>query len=248
MRIDEYLETLPRGIMGGDDVTLPDDAILQILDFADVGPGESFCHLGCGRGEALRLAATRGARVLGVDVDLDKVAAARRALGPSAVVRVGDIRECALPDADVVLFWFADPSVTHVMSARLASLDPGTRVITVWGPLPGYLPDRVRFPFVMSRVPFRTAPDMRAQIRAVFGVGCVSYATAWEYAERYTRALQPPGSGNDRFLTILQALTIWFSARSLGVACEKDVPDPVKNYVSIMRNYFGIDFGHLLEQ
>ena len=76
---------------------------------------------------------------------------------------------------------------------------------------------------------------------------CVSYATAWEFAERYAKALRPDNSQNDRFLTILQALTIWFEARSLGVVCETEIPDPVRNYVHIMRDFFRIDFGRYLD-
>lgn len=246
MRVDEYLKTLPSDIMRGDDVILPDETIRQILDFAELRPGERFCHLGCGRGEALKVAADLGARVCGMEIDPDRAAAARRTLDPSAEIITGDVLSCELPSSDVILFWFADPAITHPMTDRLSELDPATRIITIWGPLPGCLPDSVRFPFVLSRPPLRDAPDMRSQIREIFGVECVSYATAWEYAERYTRAIQPANSQNDRFLTILQTLTIWCAARSLGVSCEKDIPRSVHTYVGIMRNFFGIDFGHLL--
>lgn len=247
MKVEEYLETLPSEIMSGNDAVLPDESVRRILDFAEFQPGEMFCHLGCGRGEALRVAAGRGARVCGVEMDPAKASEARRMLGPSAEVSVGDIASCPLPAADIVLLWFADPAVTQVMSERLSGLNPAARIITIWGPLPGCLPDSVRFPFILSRPPFRKAPDVKSQIRAVFGVDCVSYATAWEYAERYTKEIQPNNSQNDRFLTILQTLAIWCAARSMGVACEREIPPSVQTYVGIMRNFFGIDFGHLLE-
>lgn len=243
MNVDRYLSTLPRGVMSGDDVSLPDNAVRRLLDFSGLEPGETFCHLGCGSGYAMQVASEYGARLCGIDSDKSRVAEARRLLG-GADIRVGDVRDCPLPQADVVLFWFADPAVTHLMPQRLAGLEEGTRIITIWGPLPGCLPDEVRFPFVKSVLPLKMAPDMRSQIRAVFGVPCVSYATAWEFAERYTRALQPENSQNDRFLTILQALTIWYSARSLDLTCEDSVPESVSTYTTIMRNFFGVDFGH----
>lgn len=243
MKVDEYIRSLPQHIMNGDDVALPDGAVRSILDFAGLGRGERFCHLGCGSGRALQIAAEYGAAVSGVDSDPRRVNEAQSMLGPGADVRLGDVTECDLPIADLILFWFADPLVTHAMPERFSVMPAGTRIVTIWGPLPGCLPDKVRFPFVLNRVPLSPAPDLQSQLRAVFGVRCVSYATAWEFAERYTRALQPENSQNDRFLTILQALTIWFEARALGMTCEEEIPDPVRNYVHIMRSFFRIDFG-----
>lgn len=247
MRIDEYVSTLPKDIMSGDAVALPDSTVRQLLEFAGLERGERFCHLGCGSGRALQIAAECGAAVSGVDSDPLRVAEARRVLGDGADVYLGDVRECPLPAADVILFWFADPAVTGVMPARFSAMPAGTRIVTIWGPLAGCLPESVQFPFVLNKVPLPAAPDIQSQLRAVFGVRCVSYATAWEFAERYARALQPENSQNDRFLTILQALTIWFEARSLGVTCEEGVPDPVRNYVHIMRDFFRIDFGPYMD-
>ena len=247
MKIDEYIKTLPHNIMSGEDVVLPDPTIRQMLGFAGLKEGERFCHLGCGSGYALRMAVECGAAVSGVDSNPHHVAEAKRILGPEADIRLGDVTECGIPAADVILFWFADPTVTHVMPERFSAMPAGTRILTVWGPLPGCLPDAVRFPFILNRVPLSPAPDLQSQLRAVFGVRCVSYATAWEFAERYAKALQPDNSQNDRFLTILQALTIWFEARSLGVACETEIPDPVRNYVHIMRDFFRIDFGRYVD-
>lgn len=248
MRIDEYIKTLPPDIINGEDVLLPDETVSRLLDFAGLRHGERFCHLGCGTGYALRVAAERGAKISGVDLDPHRVDKARRVLGPLADIRLGDVAECRLPAADLILFWFADPRITHTMPERFSAMPDGTRIVTIWGPLPGCLPDAVRFPFVLNRVPFSIAHDLKSQIQAVFGVKCISYATAWEFAERYTKMLQPTNTQNDRFLTILQALTIWFEARSLGVTCEQEVPDPVRNYVHIMRNFFRIDFGHYMNK
>ena len=126
MNIDAYLKTLPDNIMSGEDVVLPDPAIRQMLDFAGLRDGERFCHLGCGSGYALRVAAERGASVGGVDSDPLRVAEARRMLGPHTDVRVGDVTECDIPAADVILFWFADPAITHIMPERFSKMPDGT--------------------------------------------------------------------------------------------------------------------------
>jgi hypothetical protein len=42
-------------------------------------------------------------------------------------------------------------------------------------------------------------------------------------------------------LNILQSLIIWFNARELGIACENEIPPPVKSYVEILKYFFNID-------
>lgn len=247
MRIEEYIQSLPSDIISGESVTIPNHTIKDILDFADAKAGERFCHLGCGRGEALQMAHSKySMKVCGVESNFEKVKDARQNLDDTVDIICNDIRYCDIPTADLILFWFADPAIIHAMMPRFEEMHPCTRIVTIWNPLPGCLPDKVQFPYIMCHIPFRRASDIRAQLRAVFGVRCISYATAWEYAERYTRAIQPSNSQNDRFLTILQALSIWCTARSMGITCETEIPAPVHTYVGIMRNSFGIDFEHLL--
>ena len=52
---------------------------------------------------------------------------------------------------------------------------------------------------------------------------------------------------NDRFLVIIQALTIWINAKNLGVACDDEIPDSIKSYIAILKEYFGIEVEHLLK-
>lgn len=61
---------------------------------------------------------------------------------------------------------------------------------------------------------------MQEQLLEIFGVKCVSFVTAWEFAERYTKAISTPEIGNDRFLTIIQTLVIWINARNLESLVE----------------------------
>ena len=76
---------------------------------------------------------------------------------------------------------------------------------------------------------------------------CIDFVTAWEYAERYTKAIGSLNSENDRFLTILQSLIIWINAKNLGIACGNEIPEPIKNYMGILKTFFGIEVEHLLK-
>ncbi|MDH3678165.1 MAG: SAM-dependent methyltransferase, partial [Nitrosopumilus sp.] len=151
-------------------------------------------------------------------------------------------------DATVILFWFTDERIIEKMMEKFEMLKPGTRIITIWGPLPGCLPDKVNFPYIINIAPFKKTTSLQEQLLAVFGVKCVDFVTAWEYAERYTKAIGYPEIKNDRFLTIIQTLVIWINAKNLGVACREEVPESIKTYMDIMKMHFDIDFEHLLKK
>lgn len=256
MKIEEYLATLPRGLMSGDDVELGDESLRSLFRLSGLGRGDAFYHLGCGRSaRSLEIAISEfGAdAAVGVDADAKKIQSARSALDAGLAARCNlvcaDIRDAEIVDATVILFWFThDSGLIDVMMERFESLPEGVRILTMWGPPSDCLPDAVDFPYVVSRTPFRHTSDMREQVSAVFGTDCIDFVTAWEFAERYTKALGPPDTKNDRFLAIIETLIIWTSAWRLGVACGDEVPEPIDTYVKLMKINFDIDFGHLLER
>ncbi len=133
------------------------------------------------------------------------------------------------------------------MLRKFEKLKKGTKIVTIWGPLPGCLPNKVDFPYIINQVPFVLAKDLKEQLLAIFGSKCVDFVNAWEFAERYTKAIGSPEAGNDRFLTILQSLVIWINAKNLGVACTDEIPPAIKNYMGILRNFFNIEVEHLLK-
>ena len=153
-----------------------------------------------------------------------------------------------LGDATVILFWFADQQIIDDMMNKFSSLKNGCKIVTIWSPLPECLPNKVEFPYILNTVPFKKATNLKEQLLAVFGTDCVDFVTAWEFAERYTKAIGPPEAGNDRFLTILQSLVIWINAKNLGVACGDEIPQPIQTYISILRTFFNIDVEYLLNQ
>jgi len=156
-----------------------------------------------------------------------------------------DVVTTKIDDATAILFWFTDIEIIEKMKKKFQNLQDGTRIVTIWGPLPECLPTQVDFPYIMNQTPFKHA-NLKEQTLAIFGIKCVDFVTAWEYAERYTKAIASHNVDNDRFLTILQSLIIWINAKNLGIACEDDIPAPIKNYMEILKKFFGIEVEHLL--
>lgn len=243
MKIEEYLGSLPPGALSGDDADLPDSAYRDAFELAGLARGELFCHLGCGRGRGVRLAVSEyGARGLGVDSDPAKIEAARGSCG--AEWACADAASYRWPGPDVVLLWFSDQDVVRAAAEMAARLPAGSRIVTLAEPLPGAMPEKVEYPYILHRAPPAPA-SLREQFEKVFGARCMDFVTAWEHAERYSKAVS---GGADRFLTIMQSVLMWINASNMGLACSEQMPEPVRAYSQILRHHFGIDVDHLLER
>ncbi len=254
MKIEDYLASLPQSILSGQDVQLPDNAFREIFRFVELGKNDIFYHLGCGDGKGISIALEEFGikKAVGIDSDIKKISLAKKLLKEKAfsnyTLQCHDIREVAFSDATIILFWFVDPQIIDHMMEKFSLLKSGCKIITIWGPLPGCLPQKVEFPFILNTVPFKKANDLKEQLLAVFGTDCVDFVTAWEFAERYTKAIGLPDAGNDRFLTILQSLVIWINAKNLGIACGDEIPQSIQTYISILRTFFNIDVEYLLNK
>ena len=181
----------------------------------------------------------------------EKIEDARKNLGEknkTGKLIFSNIEESDFSDASVILFWFADEKIINKMMKKFKELKTGTKIITVWGPLPNCLPDEIDFPYIVNKIPFKKANSMQEQLLSIFKVKCVDFVTAWEFAERYTKAIGDPAIKNDRFLTIIQTLIIWLNAKKLGVACGDEIPESIRTYISIMKMNFDIDFSHMLDE
>jgi len=253
MKLEEYLETLPSSILSGNDVQLPEHSFREIFEFANLSKDDVFYHLGCGNGKGLAIALEEfGVRkAIGIDIDGKKIEQTNSLLQEKNLdqghVICKDVTDAIFDDATVILFWFTDVLIIEKMMEKFEKLKHGCKIITIWGPLLGCLPDKVDFPYIINQVPFKPAKDLREQLLAIFGTKCVDFVNAWEFAERYTKAIGSPEAGNDRFLTILQSIVIWINAKNLGVACTDEIPPAIKNYMGILRNFFNIEVEHLLK-
>ena len=247
MKIEEYLESLPQNIVSGDDVQLPDKSFREIFNFVNLGQDDIFYHLGCGDGKGVEIALNEFhvKKGIGIDNDIEKINIAKKHSGKFICK---DVKDAEISDASVILFWFTDEQIIKAMMEKFKNMKPGIKIITIWGPLPDCLPDKVDFPYILNTTPFKKAESLQEQLLAVFGVKCVDFVTAWEFAERYTKAIADPQVKNDRFLTIIQTLVIWINAKNLGVACREEVPESIRTYIDIMKMHFDIDFDHLLKE
>ena len=252
MKIEEYLQTLPKNLLSGEDVQLPEKSLKEIFKFSNLGKNDIFYHLGCNNEKGIEIAINefKVKKAIGIDNNLEKIQNAQKNIKEKNMdVKLihQNIEESDISDATVILFWFTDEKIIKDMVKKFNKLKPETKIITIWGPLPNYLPDKVNFPYIINKVPFKKAENLQEQLLSVFGVKCVDFVTAWEFAERYTKSISSSEVKNDRFLTIIQTLIIWLNAKELGVVCTEEVPESIKTYMSIMKMHFDIDFEHLLK-
>ena len=253
MRFEEYLETLPKNLLSGEDVQLPEKSFREIFKFSNLGKDDVFFHLGCNNEKGIQIAIDefKVKKAIGIDNNLEKIQNAQKNIEKekiNAKLIHQNIEESEISDATVILFWFTDEDIINKMIKKFEKLKPETKIITVWGPLPNCLPDKVNFPYIINKVPLRKAKNLQEQLLSVFGVKCIDFVTAWEFAERYTKSISASEVKNDRFLTIMQTLIIWINAKELGVVCTKEIPESIKTYISIMKMHFDIDFEYLLKE
>ena len=253
MKIEEYLESLPDNILSGEDVQLPEKSFREIFKFVNLDSEDVFYHLGCGDEKGIELAMSefKVKKAVGIDNNYEKINQSKKNLKEKeskAELICQNIEDADISDASVILFWFTDENIINQMLKKFEMLKQDTKIITIWGPLPECLPDKVEFPYIINKTPFKKVQNMQEQLLAIFGVKCVDFVTAWEFAERYTKSIAAPEIKNDRFLTIIQTLVIWINAKKLGVACGDEIPESIKTYVNIMKMHFDIDFEHLLKE
>ena len=210
--------------------------------------------MGCGNSNGIIIALQEFGvkKAVGIDNNDKKISLAKKSLEEKGLCngsfRCEDILQSDIEDASVILFWFSDEHIIDKMISKFSRLKKGCKIITIWGPLAGCLPDKVDFPYILNIVPFKAAKDLREQMLSVFATDCIDFAVAWEFAERYSKAIGSKEAENDRFLTILQSLVIWINAKNVGIACGDEIPQPIKNYMSILKTFFNIEVEHLLKQ
>lgn len=253
MKIEDYLSSLPNSIINGEDVELSDETLREIFRFVNLTKNDIFYHLGCGKGNSIIIALEefRVKKAIGIDNNKEKISQGQELLQKKHITngsfRHQDITISDINDASVILFWFSDEKIIEEMIPKFQNLKPGCKIITIWGPLTGYMPDKIDFPYILNVVPFKKAESLRDQMLAIFNTDCIDFAVAWEFADRYSKAIGSKNVENDRFLTILQTLVIWINAKNLGIACGDDMPDPVKSYIGILKTFFNIEVEHLLD-
>jgi SAM-dependent methyltransferase len=126
----------------------PQSAVMQMLQLAEVKPGELVYDLGCGDGRIVITAARKfGARGIGVEIDpalvrKSRANVRRHRLGKRVTIRQADIFEIDFSDADVVALYLL-PELNARLLPQLRKLKPGARIVSFSFDMPGARPDRV---------------------------------------------------------------------------------------------------------
>jgi SAM-dependent methyltransferase len=126
----------------------PKPAVERMLTLAGVHRGDVVYDLGCGDGRVL-IAASRlcGARGVGIDIDPQRIREALRNARRERVLdrvtfRNEDLFEADIRDATVVIL-FLWPEVNLQLRSKLGrELTPGTRVVSYYWEIGGWVPDR----------------------------------------------------------------------------------------------------------
>src|SRR5262245_42019616 len=111
------------------------EVIHAMLELSSVGPDDVVYDLGCGDGEIVVAAARRGARGVGVDIDPERIANARRDAARAGVTdRVTFIEQdlfvTDVSPATVVTLYLLPELNERLRPKLLRELRPGTRVVS----------------------------------------------------------------------------------------------------------------------
>jgi len=253
LELGDFLSSLPQTVIKGETVSLNDNVIRKIFKFAKLNKSDVFYHLGCGEGNAVGIAAKEFGvkKSVGVEVDKSISDRAQRKIAGIANAHIinADVLKANISDATVLLFWFNESNILDAMTKRFRKeLTDGARVITIWAPLGMTIPDKVEFPFLINKKPFKQAKTIEHQIRSIYGTDCIDFTASWLLAERYIDALEVTPPAYRRFVNILQSMVIWINAWNMDVACEDEVPPPVQTYIGILKTFFNIDMSSLIEK
>ena len=128
-------------------VITPTNVVTAMLDIANVAPGDRLIDLGSGDGRIVLAAAQRGATGIGIEIDAmlverSRESARRLKLEDRATFLTQDLFEADFGSADVVTLYLL-PDVNRRLAPKfLATLRPGTRIVSHDYGLGDWPPDR----------------------------------------------------------------------------------------------------------
>lgn len=252
MEINDFISTLPRSVINGNTIRLPDNVLRKIFELASLNKNDIFYDLGCGNSNAIYIASREYKVKKAIGIEKRKIAVRetlKKTQGIKNVVVINeDIRRVDLSDGNVFLFWFHDDKITKKMTDKFTTeLKDGSRIISIWSPPDLILPDKIDFPFFVSQTPFKFANSIEEQIKAVYGHKCLDFTAAWLLGDKYLESLEVVPAKYKRFLNILYSMIIWINAWNMEVACEDQIPPPVESYLGILKTFFNIDLSSLIE-
>ena len=80
MKFEEYLKTLPKNLLSGEDVQLPEKSFREIFKFLNLGKDDVFFHLGCNNEKGIEIAINefKVKKAIGIDNNLEKIQNAQK--------------------------------------------------------------------------------------------------------------------------------------------------------------------------
>ena len=127
-------------------VPTPKRIVRAMLQLASVRRGETLFDLGAGDGRILIEAARGfGARAVGVEISPEYIRRIRERLaatGTKADLIESDIFKVDLSSADVITLYLSESVNARLVQKLDKELKPGTRVVSLDYPLPGWIPKK----------------------------------------------------------------------------------------------------------
>ena len=252
MDINEFISTLPSSVLKGNDIKLPDNVIRKMLNLARLDKNDIFYDLSCGNSDAVYIASTEYKVKEAIGIENSKTAVSElmektRVLKNVKLI-INDISRVDISDGNVFLFLSNDERTIKKMIEKFSTdLKNGSRIISIWSPPDLIMPDKIDFPFFVSRIPFKFAKSIEEQIQVVYGQKCIDFTAAWLLGDKYLESLEVVPSQYKRFLNILYAMIIWINAWKMKASCEDEIPPPVESYLGILRTFFNLDLTSLIE-
>jgi precorrin-6B methylase 2 len=129
-------------------IATPDEVVARMLELAGTGPEDVVVDLGSGDGRIVIAAAQRfGARGLGIELDAALVQSSRENARRAGVAErakfvQGDVLTADFSRASVVTVYLLPQLIDELQSRFLATLKPGTRIVSHAFRAAGWRPDR----------------------------------------------------------------------------------------------------------
>jgi hypothetical protein len=246
LNIKELISSLPKSVISGENMFMPDSAIRKIFALAKLNSSDIFYDLACGNSNAIMLAANEFGVKKSIGIERRKkvntiIGQKINKIKNASLFKI-DVSRVALSNADVILFWYRNERFLRTVLKKFElELKKGTRVVSFWSPPGLALPDKIDFPFFVSYAPLKYAENIQAQFKVVYGQDCIDFTGSWLLSEKYIDTIEVVPNQYKRFVTILSCMIIWINAWNMGLACEEQIPPPVKSYLGILRTFFNID-------
>lgn len=140
--------TLRTGKHGAPFVPTEPEVVERVIRLAEVKTGDVFYELGSGDGRLVIAAALRGAKAIGIEMDLLRVLYSRLwiyllRLNKNAQILYKNFYDVSLKDADVVCLFLLPETNLKLQDKLKKELNKGTRIVSVSFEFPNWQPVRI---------------------------------------------------------------------------------------------------------